>query len=74
MRESHQTFKIPGTDAIWQQPRMYREHLSEIQEILYVLLLFGFEDQKTGLAQCSRPMDIHGTAAMMMVPISSASM
>ena len=70
--ESHRTFQIPGADAVWRQPRMDREHLSEVQEVLHALLLSGSKIKR--LVQCSRPMDIWGTAAMTMVPISSASM
>src|ERR1700730_8727415 len=74
LRESHRTLKVPGTDAIWQQPRMYREHLSEIQEILHVLLLSGLKIASSWSVQCNRPIEIQGMAAMTMVPISSASM
>src|SRR3984893_14109840 len=39
LRESHRAVEIPGAYTIRRQPRMDREHLSKIQEILHVTLL-----------------------------------
>ena len=71
--DCHRAVEIACADTLRREPRVHRKHFSEIQQIFHVPLL-GFKDTGLQFVQCSSPIEIQGTAAMMMVPINSASM